>query len=233
MRKYFPLLKQTALFQGITDAELEAIFSCQAPRFHQYAKQDYLFHMGEYTHAIGIVLEGSVTILTEDFWGNTNILAKLGPGQFFAEVYACIENQPMGVSVMTDEGATVLFWDTRRLLTPCSSACAFHTLLVRNFLSVMAQKNLQLNTKLTHLTQRSTRTKLLSYLSEESLRRNCSAFDIPFTRQQLADYLSVNRSALSKELCKLREEGLLQFHKNHFTLLDKAAVRENASAVQF
>ena len=119
---------------------------------------------------------------------------------------------------MTDEGATVLFWDTRRLLTPCSSACAFHTLLVRNLLSVMAQKNLQLNTKLTHLTQRSTRTKLLSYLSEESLRRDCSAFDIPFTRQQLADYLEVDRSALSNELSKMQKEGLLTYHLNQFHL---------------
>ena len=219
MNQYFPLLKQTTLFQGMTDTELESILHCQAPRCHQYARQDFLFHAGQRAHAIGIVLEGTVTVLKEDFWGNRNILAKLGPGQLFAEVYACTRNQPLDVSVMTDEGTTVLFLDVRRILTLCPSPCAFHARLIRNLLFAVAQKNLQLNAKLTHLTQRTTREKVLSYLSEESLKQGGPAFTIPFNRQQLADYLSVNRSALSKELCRLQEEGLLQFHKNHFTLL--------------
>lgn len=221
MKNFISLLEKTVLFQGLTEPELTSILQCQSPHYRHYAKHDYLLHTGERAHSIGIVLEGSVTILKEDHWGNRNILSKLGPGQLFAEVYACTQDEPMDVSVMTDDGATVLFLNARRILTICPSACAFHALLIRNLLSVMAQKNLRLNAKLTHLTQRTTRDKLLSYLSEECLKQGSSTFEIPFDRQQLADYLSVNRSALSKELSMLKEEGLIQFRKNKFTLLEQ------------
>lgn len=219
MKNYIPLLEKTVLFQGLSETEVTSILQCQSPHYRQYAKHDYLLHTGERAHSIGIVLEGSVTILNEDLWGNRNILTKLGPGQLFAEVYACTQDQPMGVSVMTDEGATVLFLNARRILTICPSGCTFHALLIRNLVSALAQKNLKLNAKLSYLTQRTTRDKLLSYLSEEYLTQGSSTFEIPYDRQQLADYLSVNRSALSKELGMLKEEGLIQFQKNKFTLL--------------
>ena len=111
-----------------------------------------------------------------------------------------------------------MFMDVSRVLTVCGSACAFHARLMRNLLAVLAEKNLQFSEKLTYMTQRSTRQKLLSYLSAESLRRGAREFEIPFNRQQLADYLSVDRSALSGELSKLRGEGLLDYRKNKFTL---------------
>jgi CRP-like cAMP-binding protein len=224
MKEYLPILKKTLLFQGLSDMELTAILDCQSPHYRRYAKHDYLLHAGETAHSIGIVLEGSVTILKEDLGGNCNVLAKLGPGELFAEEYACAQDQPMDVSVMTDEGTTVLFLDVMRILTICPSDCSFHARLIRNLLSAVAQKNLQLNRTLTHLAQRTTREKLLSYLSEESLKQGSASFTIPYNRQQLADYLSVNRSAMSKELGLLQEEGILQFHKNEFTLLNHIGI---------
>ena len=220
IRTYFALLQKTTLFQGMTEAELESVLLTQRPVLRQYARQDFLFHAGDPAHSIGIVLEGSVTVLQEDFWGNRNIIAKIERGNLFAEAYACSPNRRMEVSVMTDTGASVLFLNAQTLLSmPCQGSLS-HVLLTQNLLTTIAQKNVVLNTKLRHLTQRSTRDKLLSYLSEISTRQGCSTFEIPFDRQQLADYLSVNRSALSKELSKLREEGLLTYHKNQFTLLE-------------
>ena len=216
--KYHELLFQTSLFHGLTAEELNAVFAWQHPVFRNYAKQDYLFHVGDRAHSIGIVLKGSVTVLQEDFWGNRNIVTRISPGNLFAEVYAVTREQRMGVSVMTDEGAEILYLDAHRLL--CTSNEVLEMRLIRNLLATIADKNLTLNTKLSHLSQRSTREKLLSYLSEVSAAQGSAEIEIPYDRQQLADYLSVNRSALSKELSRLREEGLLRYQKNRFTLLE-------------
>ena len=215
--KYHDLLLGTTLFHGLSAEDLNAILVWQCPVLHRYAKQDYLFHVGDRAHSIGIVLEGSVTILQEDFWGNRNIVTRLSPGHLFAEVYAVTREQRMGVSVMTDEGAVILLLNAHRLLN--TSGEIFEMRIIRNLLATIADKNLTLNTKLSHLSQRSTREKLLSYLSEVSSQQGSADIQIPYDRQQLADYLSVNRSALSKELSKLREEGLLRYQKNRFTLL--------------
>ena len=165
-----------------------------------------------------MVLSGSVHIVKEDFWGNRNIVTEIGPGQIFAESYACTPGAALGVSVVAAEAAAVMFMNVRRVLTTCSSACEFHSRLLRNLLSVLAEKNLRFNDKLTHMAQRTTRQKLLSYLSAESMRLGSPEFDITFNRQQLADYLSVDRSAMSGELSKMRDEGLLDFYKSHFRL---------------
>jgi len=124
----------------------------------------------------------------------------------------------LNVDVFAETAAIVLFLDVQRLITLCNSACDFHNRVMRNLLFDMAGKNLRFNEKLTHMAQRTTREKLLSYLSAESLRQKSSVFDIAYTRQQLADYLAVDRSAMSNELGKLRDEGILSFRKNHFQL---------------
>lgn len=220
IHQYYPLLQQTSLFEGMADTELESVLYTLNPILRQYNRQDFLFHAGDPAHYLGIVLEGSVTVLQEDFWGNRNIIAKLVCGDLFAEAYACSPKQCMGVSVMTDTGATILYLDALTILSLPHEGKPSNVLLFRNLLTTLARKNVVLNEKLRHLTQRSTREKLLSYLSEISTQLHQSTFEIPFDRQQLADYLSVNRSALSKELSKLRQEGLLTYHKNQFTLLE-------------
>ena len=164
------------------------------------------------------MLAGSTLIVQEDIWGNRNLLSKTGPGQTFAEVFACAPGAVLNVSVEAESAVTVMFLHIRRVLSVCPSACSHHSRIIRNLLGELAEKNLRLNEKLTHMGQRTTRAKLMSYFSAEAQRRSVYEFDIPFSRQQLADYLGVERSGLSVELGKMRDEGLLDFHKSHFLL---------------
>ena len=164
------------------------------------------------------MLAGSTLIVQEDIWGNRNILSKTGPGQTFAEVFACAPGAVLNVSVEAESAVTVMFLRVRRVLSVCPSACSHHSRIIRNLLGELAEKNLRLNEKLTHMAQRTTRAKLMSYFSAEAQRRGGYEFDIPFSRQQLADYLGVERSGLSMELGKMRDEGLLDFHKSYFLL---------------
>ncbi|MDD3278924.1 MAG: Crp/Fnr family transcriptional regulator [Lachnospiraceae bacterium] len=220
MKKYSEILKQSSLFAGISEEELFPMLKCLEAGSASYKKNQFIYHMGDQVENLGMVAFGSVSIIQEDFWGNRNIVSKIMPGQLFAETYACTPQVPMKVSVLTDEPTTVLFFNAGRVLTTCPSSCTFHSRLIRNLVSTMARKNLMMNEKIAHVTQRSTREKLLSYLSAEAIKKGCSTFEIPFNRQQLADYLSVDRSAMSNELGKLRDEGLLEFRKSEFTLLE-------------
>ena len=173
---------------------------------------------GDTVGSIGIVLSGSVLIIQEDIWGNWNILSKAGPGQTFAAVYACALGSRLNVSVIAETPVTVMFLNVKRILNVCPSACSHHSRVIRNLLSELAEKNLRFNEKLTHMGQRTTRAKIMSYLSAEAQRLGKYEFDIPFSRQQLADYLGVERSGLSLELGKMKKDGLLDYHKNHFVL---------------
>ena len=150
--------------------------------------------------------------------GNRNIISKVLPAQIFAESFACTPGSHLYVSIVAEEPCKILLLNLKRVLHTCSSSCVFHHIIIRNLLSEIAKKNIQLNEKLIHMAQRTTREKLLSYLSAERNRHNSTVFDIPYNRQQLADYLSVDRSAMSNELCKMRDEGLIEFNKNHFIL---------------
>ncbi len=222
MRKYLSVIKGSRLFSDIRDDEIEAMLDCLSVRSREYAKNDFILRAGERTSSLCVVLSGSVHIIKEDFLGNRNIISEAAPGDIFAESYACVPDVPLGVSAAAAEPSSVMFMDARRILTVCGSACVFHARLMSNLLAVLAEKNLQFSDKLTHMTQRSTRQKLLSYLSAESVRRGSREFSIPFDRQQLADYLSVDRSALSGELSKMRAEGLLDYRKNRFILAGRA-----------
>ena len=219
MKKYFNLLKRTKLFYGITEEEIESMLKCLSATSHSYQKGEYVFRKGEPISAVALLLEGCVHIQKEDYWGNLSILNELSEGELFGEVYACLGGEEIRNNAVAVKQSVVLFLDMNRILTMCPSACRFHSRLIRNLLSVLALKNKMLAQKLEHMSQRTTREKLLSYLSEQSLKAGCSSFDIPFNRQQLADFLSVDRSAMSNELCRMRDEGILLFDKNHFVLI--------------
>ena len=218
MKKYFKMLTHTKLFYGITENEIEEMLKCLWAVTGCFQKGECVFRRGEHITTVAMLLEGSIHICKEDFWGNLSILGEISEGEIFGEVYACLGNDETLNNAVAVKQSTVLFLDIHRILTLCPQACRFHGRLVQNLLSVMASKNKTLTQKLEHMSQRTTRDKLLSYLSEQSLRAGSPSFDIPFNRQQLADFLSVDRSAMSNELCKMRNEGLLLFDKNHFTL---------------
>lgn len=221
MTDFLPVILGSQLFHGISGEEARTMLSCLSAYSADYEKNQFLLRAGDCVDALGMVLRGRVLIVKEDFWGNRNILAQITPGELFAETYACVAGTPLGVSAVAEEETRVLYLNVRRVLTACSSSCAFHSRLIQNLLTVMADKNLKMSEKLSHMTQRTTREKLLSYLSAQSLRRGSASFEIPFNRQQLADYLSVDRSAMSSELCKLRDEGALSFCRSRFTLYGK------------
>lgn len=219
MQKFLDLIHSSILFAGTTVRETEKMLSCLNAKQAEYQKNEYILRAGERNGYIMLLLEGAVCIVQEDFWGNRNIISKITPGGIFAEAFACVPGARLSVSVTAEMKSSVLFLDVHKILTPCGAFCTFHGRAVQNLVACLAQKNLRLTEKLTHITQRTTREKLLSFLSAESAKQGASKFDIPYNRQQLADYLSVDRSAMSAELCRLRGEGVLQFHKNHFELL--------------
>lgn len=218
MKEFFPVIRSSHLFSGVSEDELPAMLSCLDTRKACFPKDAFLLRAGEKTGAIGLVLAGNILIVQEDIWGNRNILSKAGPGQTFAAAFACAPGSVLNVSVIAETPATVMFFNVKRILDVCPSACAHHSRIIRNLLGELAEKNLRFSEKLTHMGQRTTRAKLMSYLSAEAQRRGEYEFDIPFSRQQLADYLGVERSGLSLELGKMRAEGLLDFQKNHFVL---------------
>lgn len=212
-------LSKTALFRGAAPREVEEMLACLGGRRRSFAKGEIIYRTGERVTALGLVLTGSVLIQSSDLWGNTTVLDSVGPGQIFAETYACTPEEPLMVDVVAAEPTQVLFLTVERVLTVCSHTCAHHARLVRNLLALSAQKNLNLSRKIFHTSARSIRGRLLSYLSEQAVRSGSRSFTIPYNRQQLADYLNVDRSALSNELGKMAREGLLRTERSRFTLL--------------
>ena len=219
MREHLKILQECGLFAGTSPENLESMLHCLHPRLRDYAKGETILSAGEATDSFAVVLRGAVLIAHEDYWGNRNILSALEPGDLFAETFAATPDLPLNVSAVAEAASTVLFLNLKRVLATCPTACPHHRRIIENLLAEMAVKNRRLNEKLMHMSQRGTRQKLLSYLSGEAQRRHASTFEIPFNRQQLADYLSVDRSALSAELSKLKAEGLLDYHRSTFRMI--------------
>lgn len=218
MREFFSVIRSSPLFSGISEEELTAMLTCLRAERRDYPRDAFVLRTGDTAESIGIVLSGSILVVQEDIWGNRNILSKAGPGQSFAAAYACAPGSVLNVSVVTESPVTLMLLNVKRVLNVCPAACTHHSHIIRNLLGELAEKNLRFSEKLTHMGQRTTRAKLLSYFSAEAQRLGTYEFDIPFSRQQLADYLAVERSGLSLELGKLRSDGLIDFHKSHFLL---------------
>lgn len=218
MKKYISIIGKSKLFQGISENDIATMLGCLSAVTRNYRKGELVFSRGERISGVAMVLEGCVHIRKEDYWGNSSILSEIVEGEIFGEVYACLGNEEILNDAVAVKESKVLFLDTTKIFMMCSSACEFHSRLIGNLLAVMALKNKMLTQKLEHMSKRTTREKLLSYLSEQSLKAGSPFFDIPFNRQQLADFLAVDRSAMSAELGRMRDEGMLQFHKNHFSL---------------
>ena len=218
MEEFLSTIRSAPLFSGVSEAELTAMLACLKAEKKDFPKEAFVLRAGDTAESIGLVLTGTVLVIQEDIWGNRNILSKAGLGQTFAAAYACAPGSRLNVSVVAETPITVLFLNVKRILTVCPSACSYHNRIIRNLLGELAGKNLQFSEKLTHVGQRSTRSKIMSYLSAEAQRLGTYELDIPFSRQQLADYLGVERSGLSQELGKMKKDGLLDYHKSHFVL---------------
>ena len=210
-------LTKIALMQGLNEQEISLILNCLQAKIKKYEKGETIFQEGEKIEEIGIIFSGTVTVQRNDYWGNRSIVALLGELDVFGETFACL-NQVSDVQVIAEEASEILFLQVNRVLTTCSSSCQFHNRLIRNLLEICARKNYQMNVKVDILSQKTTREKLLTFLSRQAIRLGKQQFEIPFNRQQLADYLSVDRSAMTVELGKLKREGIIDFQKNVFAL---------------
>ena len=218
MEKYYPIICSSILFSGIEPDQLDYILSFLDARTGQYGKDQYIMRSGDTVEYLGLILSGHALIIKEDFWGNRNILMHLTPGQCIGETFACSPGTPLNLNIVTETPCFILFLSIQRILTACRENQSFQPLMVRNMLRDLASKNLEFSELMTHLGQRTTRDKVLSYLSIQSEKAKSSTFEIPYSRQQMADYLFIDRSGLSAELSKMKKEGLLDYNKNVFTL---------------
>ena len=218
MKAYLPVLKKTQLFSGVSDGEILSMLSCLGARMKSFEKGDVIFHEGEFVSDILVMLKGDALVQSIDYWGNRTILNHITEGEMFLEAYAAPDAGALKSDVVAAQKCVIAFFDVRRVITTCSAACRFHAMVVQNLVFALSEKNRKLVAKLMHMSGRTTRAKLISYLSEEAKKHASGEFTIPFNRQQLADYLSVDRSAMSLELCKMRDLGMLAFEKNRFTL---------------
>mgnify|MGYP004627415029 FL=1 len=214
-------LANTQFFRGMEPSNIDEMLGCLLAKERTYKKGETIFPEGSPTEQIGVVLTGRAVIELVDVWGNNSVLSSIGPGGAFAEAYACVPGEPLMVNVTAAEDTEALLLNIRRVLEPCSKVCPYHVRLVRNLLALCAGKNLQLSRRVLHTGPKSIRKRLLSYFSECIKRTGSYSFDIPYNRQQLADYLSVERSALSNELSIMQRDGLIRYEKNHFDVMEQ------------
>lgn len=216
MRRFIGILKKCILFKEIEEDEILSMLSCLDARVVDARKGEYIFSEGEAAKYVGIVLTGEAQIVRNDFFGNRTIVAAIMPGELFGESFACAEVEELPVSVAASENSEIMLIDCKRIITTCSSSCRFHNMIIHNLLQVLANKNLAFNKKIEITSKRTTRDKLMTYLLSQAKIHGSSSFEIPFDRQELADYLGVERSAMSKEISKMKDDGLIECERSWF-----------------
>lgn len=221
MDKFLPVIQNSTIFKNIDQMLIKQALLYLNPKIQKYKKGEGILSAGNKINNIGILLYGNALIVEEDYWGNRNIISKISKGKSFAGAFALSDSYILNVSIVADSSCIILYFNINKLIDMCLNNYSIYFQIIKNLMLDFAEKNIKLNEKLTHMSRRSIRQKVLSYLSFEAIKHNCCEFDINFSRQELADYLSVDRSALSNELCKLRNDGILNFKKNHFILYKK------------
>ena len=219
MEQYAEALKKCELFRQIDAMKLLVMLKCLGAQVRTVDKNQIIFQEGDQAKYVGIVLSGSVQVVRDDYYGNRSIVANIEPAQLFAESFSCANVEHLPISVVASSDSEIMLIDCKRILTICSNTCEFHHQLVTNLLRVVSAKNLMLNQKIEFTSKRTTREKLMAYLMFQAKKNGSSSFTIPYDRQELADYLGVERSAMSAELGKLRRGGALEFKKNAFRLI--------------
>lgn len=217
MKEYINIISKATLFKNLNNDEISSFLLCAKKKTREYKKGEIIFLAGNITNSIGIILEGTCHIIREDYWGNKTIINEINPSGIIGEVFA-IQKIPLENTVIAKSNITIMFMDIDKILTPCAKSCSFHNEIIKNLINILARKTMVMNRKLEHITKRTMKEKILSYLSSLSKIKNSNSFEIPYNRTELSEFLCVDRAALSKELSKLKKEGLIDFKKNIFTL---------------
>lgn len=211
-------LAKTQLFAGSTPDDIKAMIGCLGAREKHFDEGAYIHRMGDVIKTVGLVLEGSVRIESVDVWGNVSVLGTTAAGGMFGEAYAAVPDEPLMVDIIAAENSTILFLNVAKVLTTCSHACPNHSRTSNNMTAIIARRNLALSRRIFHVAPKTIRGKVLAYLSDMAESSGSRTFDIPYDRQQLADYLGVDRSALSAELSRMQKAGLIETRRSRFTL---------------
>ena len=219
LKKYLQILKKCSLFPEIEDENLITMLNCLGAKIEFFDKKYTIFAESGAAKFIGILLSGSAHVVRVDYYGNRSILSGIIPGEVFGEAFACAQIKALPVSIIANEPCEVMLIEANRILHTCKNGCSFHHRLIYNLMRDLAEKNIAFHQRIEITSKRTTRETLMSYLHFYSRQVGKNEFDIPFDRQELADYLEVDRSGLSVEIGKLRRAGLIDSRKNHFVLL--------------
>ena len=219
MKKYLEILKNCPLFSHVDEESLSRMLVCLGARVVSFDKKHTVMAEGNAAKYIGIVLSGRAQIVRTDYYGNRSILAEVEPCEIFGEDFACAELREMPVAVIANEPCEIMLIECSHVLQTCNNNCGFHQQLIFNLMKDLAVKSIMFHQKIEITSGRTTREKLMTYLNLYARKTGCNSFEIPFNRQELADYLEVDRSGLSAEISKLRREGVIDSNRNHFVLL--------------
>ena len=219
MEKYLKILKKCSLFYGISDDNLLKMLTCLGAKIINFDKKYTIFAEGTTAKYIGIMLSGTAHTVQMDYFGNRSVLSVIKPTHIFGEAFACAEAENVPVSVIASEPCEVMLIDCAHIMHTCENNCGFHQRLIYNLMKEMARKVIEFHERIEVTSKRSTRERLMAYLMICAKKAGAESFDIPFDRQELADYLEVDRSGLSAEISKLRAEGVLESNRRHFKLL--------------
>ena len=219
MKEYYEILSNVDLFRGVSLDKFEKLLSCLNAQIASYKKGDIILMEGDKPVFVGIVLSGTVQIIKENYEGTRTIVAHLGQGDLFQEAICCAKVKESPVSVVADTAVVVVKLEASRILHTCSNCCEFHKTLIENMIEIIARKNLFLQSRIEIMRIKSVRQKVLQYLMAFVSEQNKGFITIPFNREEMADYLCVERSALSHELARMKKDGLIDYRKNTFKLL--------------
>lgn len=214
-------LSRCRLFDGAEISSIPSMLKCLNADVKAYSKGETIFSEGGKAGLIGVVLSGTVQIFRNDYYGNRNLLALAEEGELFAEAYACAGVEALPVSVVAVSECKILLINSKKIIMPENDACKFHYMIINNLLKIVSMKNIMLNEKGEIMSKRTTKEKLMAYFSACAKKCGSPEFDIPLNRQELADYLCVERSAMSAEIGKLKKEGKISCNRSHIKLLDE------------
>ena len=218
MKKFSSTLKSCPLFLGLDENDISKALECICMYKKEYKKNEYVFRLGDKMKYLGVLAKGSIFLEKEDFLGNKTIISPIFENDVFGASFYN-ERNSLPFNILCSEKSTILFLDIDKAFNTSKSCCCLVYKIYKNFVDLILIKNINMNKKLIHISERTIRNKIISYLTEESIRSKSNEFYIPFNRQQLADYLCVDRSALSSELSKMQKENIINYNKNYFKII--------------